>query len=79
MFHTLTYGAGSGRANAQPAATLSAAQQPHIAALMQVRVLVGSALCVLLVSLHGLNSWKHDCILFLVHAMCQLLLCWQFW
>jgi len=40
IFHTFTYGAGSGRANAQPAATLSAAQQPHIAALMQVRVLL---------------------------------------
>ena len=33
-------GAGPGRAGAQPAATLSAAQQPHIAALMQVRDLL---------------------------------------
>ena len=56
IFHTFTYGAGSGRANAQPAATLSAAQQPHIAALMQVCVLSGSALCVSLVSLPAFNS-----------------------
>ncbi len=46
IFDNFTYGAGSGRANAQPAATLSAAQQPHIAALMQVRVLSGFALFV---------------------------------
>ncbi|KAL0053110.1 hypothetical protein WJX82_000994 [Trebouxia sp. C0006] len=35
---------GSGRANAQPAATLSAAQQPHIAALMQALTVGGDEL-----------------------------------
>lgn len=37
--------AGSRRAAAQPAATLSAAQQPHIAALMQVSASVLNVLC----------------------------------
>ncbi|KAL0034398.1 hypothetical protein WJX79_000220 [Trebouxia sp. C0005] len=39
-----TAASGSGRANAQPAATLSAAQQPHIAALMQALTVGGDEL-----------------------------------